>query len=89
MAAVKESQQLVHYSLWELIQNLPHDNIMTAVCLCGDQLDIKDKLHKLKYSSVILEENIYVKKQSSMLIRQGPLSLLLMTKRHKNPISYY
>lgn len=54
MAAFKESQQLVHYSLSELIQNLSHDNIMTAVCLCGDQLDIKVKLHKLKYSSVIL-----------------------------------
>lgn len=53
MAAVIESQQLVYYSLSELIQNF-----ITAHRLSAVQLGLEVKLHKLKQLCDVIEYNI-------------------------------
>lgn len=53
MAVVIESQQLVYYSLSELIRNL-----IPALCLCAAQLDLEVNLLKLKQLCDVIEYNI-------------------------------
>lgn len=55
MAAVTESQQLVHYSLSKLPQDLSLGDIITTDCPYSVQLQVKlGKIHKLKWSCVML-----------------------------------